>query len=327
MKKKLILDMDLGIDDAMALAYAIGNTEIELLGVTGTYGNVYVEQGIENARRILDLFGQTHVPVIGGLEHALEKERFDRLEVSAQIHGEDGMGNISNEFEQPADAGKVQKCGAVEFIADQVKKYGKELTLVTTGPLTNVAQAIRCFPDTMKSVGKIVAMGGALTVNGNVTVSAEANIYQDPEAAKEVFESGISVAMVGLDVTTRSVLSTKDVNAWRGSGSKQGNLFAEMVSYYIEQHAIVEKIYDQCNLHDPSAVIYAIHPEWFRTLGMHMTVLTEGEGRGRTLGDGSKIRDKDPNVDVCIHVDSEKVVNDLNATLLKLFEHCGNQRQ
>lgn len=320
MGKKIILDMDLGIDDAMALAYIVGNTEAELLGVTGTYGNVYVGQGIKNARMILNLLGADQIPVTGGLEHALCKGKFERMEVSAQIHGTDGIGNVSEYLNEEENVNGIEKEGAVRFILDHAKKYNKDLTLVTTGPLTNAAEAIRMDRESMKQIGRIVVMGGALTVNGNVTVSAEANIYQDPQAAKEVFESGIPVTMVGLDVTTRSVLSKEDVAHWRDSGSRAGDIFAQMTEYYIEQHAEIEKLYGKCHLHDPSAVICAMHPEWFQTLKMYMTVLTEGEGMGRTLGIGNKIREKHPNVDVCIQVDSDKVVRELNAVLLEVFK-------
>ena len=313
--------MDMGIDDAMALAYAVGNPQVEILGVTGTYGNVYMEQGVRNAQMILRLLGEYDIPVLGGLSHALCKEKFDRLPVSAAIHGEDGIGNVSGRLGRLLEKQEKESMEAVDFILRNAELYKESLIVVTTGPLTNIAEALRRNPEVMKMAGGIVMMGGALTVNGNVTVSAEANIYQDPQAAKEVFESGIQVTMTGLDVTMRSVLGKEQTEEWRSTGSEAGILFADMTEYYISQHTSVEKLFGKCYLHDPSAVICAVHPEWFRKLDLFMTVLTDGECAGRTVGVSNRIREKHPNVHVCIQADSEKVIQEFNNTLIDLFSN------
>ena len=309
---KMILDLDTGIDDAMALAYAIGSKEIELIGVTGTFGNVYTEVGVQNVMNILNMCNVNEIPVFAGASHAMNQDHFNRLEVSARIHGENGVGQVEIETSPK----EIETKSAVDFLIESVKKYGKELVIVPTGPLTNLAMVLKKAPEIKDMMGRVVLMGGALTVPGNVNQYTEANISQDPEAAKYVFESGVDVTMVGLDVTTRSILTKADTQSWRETGSVAGKTYADMVDYYISQHFEVEG----CYLHDPSAAINAVHPEYFTMLPMHMTVITEGEAEGRTIGNPKKLRDPNPNVKVCIGVDSQALVKDLNETLLSLFQ-------
>lgn len=311
---KVILDLDTGIDDAMALAYALGSKEIDLIGVTGTFGNVYTDVGVQNVLNILNMCNASEIPVYAGESHAITKDSFTRLEVSARIHGENGVGQVEIET-SPKE--KETKSG-VDFLIESVKKYGKELVIITTGPITNLTLALQKAPEMKDMVGKVVIMGGALTVPGNVNAYTEANISQDSDAAKYLFESGLDVTMVGLDVTQRSILTKANTQSWRETGSVAGRTYADMVDYYISQHDAGVK---GCYLHDPSAVINAVHPEYFTMLPMHMTVITEGEAEGRTIGDPIKLRDPNPNVKVCIGVDSPALVHNLNETLLSLFHN------
>ncbi|MBO1305555.1 nucleoside hydrolase [Enterococcus sp. 669A] len=313
--KKMILDIDTGVDDAMALAYAAGTKEAELIGVVGTYGNVYTEQGVENVLNILEMLGKTSVPVYLGAKHGMEKDSFDRLEVSAKIHGQNGVGEVDL---TPAKRVKETQHG-VDYIIEAVKQYGKDLVIVATGPMTNLGMALKKYPEMAKEVGQIVIMGGALTVPGNVSPFTEANISQDPEAAKLLFESGTPVIMVGLDVTMRSVLRLSDTDRWRKKGTIAGEKYADIVDYYINIHDEIAPYLHGCPLHDPSAVAAAIHPEFFTMLPLFMTVETEGPSVGRTIGIADKIREENPNVKVCINVDTNKVVNDMCQTLEALF--------
>lgn len=168
-------------------------------------------------------------------------------------------------------------------------------------------------------IGSVVIMGGALTIPGNVNPFAEANIFQDPYAAKYLFESGIPVTMVGLDVTQRSLLTKSHTKQWRDTNSVAGQTYADMVNYYIGEH---DTSIGGCYIHDPSAITAVKHPEWFQMLPMHMTVITEGDAAGRTIGDPDLLRTAHPNVKVCVGVDSKQLVQDLNETLLCLFKKC-----
>lgn len=310
---KLILDLDTGIDDAMALAYAVGSPDLELLGVTGTFGNVYTEDGVQNALNLLQLLGREDIPVYCGARHSLTEEGFTRHEVSAQIHGQNGVGGV----DLPLAKRKAEEKDAVDFIIDSVRKYRNELIIVATGPLTNLAAALRKAPLIKDIMGKIVIMGGALTVPGNVSPYAEANIAKDPIAAKILFESGLDVTMVGLDVTERSQLTLDDTEKWRRIQTVSGRIYAEMADYYIAQH--FHSGGKASYLHDPSAVICAVHPEWFVKHPMYLTVVTEGEAKGRTIGDDTKLRLPHPNVKVCIQVDSSMVQDHFMEILTGLF--------
>jgi len=308
--KKMILDLDTGVDDTLALAYAALSPEIELLGVTGTYGNVAMHIGVQNSLDILALLGRDDVPVFAGEEYCMKRSAFIRHEVSARIHGENGIGQVSI----PQSTRKKESESAVDFLSYSMKRHQEGLTIVTTGPMTNLATALLRDPSLRQWKGKVVFMGGALTVRGNVSHFAEANISQDPEAAKLVLESKMDVTMVGLDVTMRSRISMKEVDTWRGEKSIRGSIFGDMLEYYIKNTLGGNETY----IHDPSAVVCAMHPEFFTILPLYLTVETEGLDRGRTLVDHTKIREREPSTKVCVDVEAEKVENSIRVVLERL---------
>ncbi len=308
--KKMILDLDTGVDDTLALAFAALSPEIELLGVTGTYGNVEMPIGVQNSLNVLALLGRSDVPVFAGEAHAMGQSAFVRHEVSARIHGENGVGQVRI----PQATRKKEPESAIEFLSQAMKKHQEELTIVTTGPMTNLATALVRDSSLRQWKGKVLCMGGALTVRGNVSHFAEANISQDPEAAKLVLESKLDVTMVGLDVTMRSRISMKEVDIWRQKKTIHGDIFGNMLEYYINNTLGSDETY----IHDPSAVICAIHPEFFTILPLYLTVETDGQDRGRTLVDHDKIRERDPSTKVCVDVEAEKVENLMRMVLEKL---------
>ena len=230
--KKLILDLDTGVDDALAISYALGSPEIELIGITGTYGNVLVEQGVRNALAITDLLGHPEVKVYRGLPHSSTTDSFSVLPVSAFIHGENGIGDVTI----PDSKREVETESAVDFIIDAVKTYGKDLIYVPTGPMTNIQAALKKAPEIKDEIGRIVLMGGALTVPGNCNACMEANISQDPEAADYLFRSGAPTTMIGLDVTLQTLLTYKETQQWRELGTTAGTFLADMTDFYIKAY-------------------------------------------------------------------------------------------
>jgi purine nucleosidase len=319
--KKILLDMDVGIDDSIALAYAVASPNIELVGLSATFGNVHVGQSVCNARFLLDLLGAHDVPVEVGLPCPLGAERFCRSDDAARIHGTDGVGNVGEAYGVPVPSqDQLDAVGrGVDLILDAARRFGRELTLVPTGPLTNVAAAIRKDPETMAGIGGIVMMGGALTVTGNVTDAAEANIIADPLACKEVLESGLPVTMVGLDVTMRTHLTSKDAAAWRATGSRVGGYLADMVDHYIAWHASIPGMSCRCYAHDPSAVVCVAHPEWFQTLRLPLTCITEGPEAGRTTCMSQRVEYyHQATTQACVTVDAAAVERDINETLLSI---------
>lgn len=281
--KKLILDLDTGIDDALALAYALGSPECDLIGITATYGNVLVDDGAANDLKLLDLFGRPDIPVYVGLPHARTREDFKVSEISAFIHGKNGVGEAYLEPSTREFAGD-----AVQFLIDAVARYGEELVIVPTGAMSNIAAAIERSPE-FAANAHIVFMGGALTVPGNVTPWSEANISQDPEAAHIMLQEAQDTTMIGLDVTLRTLLTKQETQVWRETNTAAGAFLADATDYYIKAYETTAPHLGGCGLHDPLAVAVALDPSLVSTIGLNMKVDLEGETRGRTIGDETQL--------------------------------------
>ena len=299
MTTKLILDLDTGIDDALALAYALASPEVELIGVTCTYGNVVVEDSVRNTLAILELFGRTDIPVFAGPDHARAKDSFEVQEISAFIHGKNGIGEV----EIPDPTRQVESTSAVDFLVESVTAYGDDLIIVPTGPSTTIAAAVEAS-NVFRENANIVMMGGALTVPGNVTAWSEANINQDPEATDVLFRKLRNVTMIGLDVTLQTLLTTKETAKWAELGTTGGKFLADITNYYINAYKTTSPHLGGCGLHDPLAVAVAIQPELVDTLGINMKVDTKGETRGRTIGDETRLNDPDKCAAVAVRVDT-----------------------
>lgn len=226
----LVLDLDTGIDDAIALSIAAKDKGINLLGVTCTYGNVTVEESAYNTLSLLSLLHREDVPVyIGRNRSLLSSSPYTPHEAGRKIHGKYGSGDIKLK-ESPR---KPESISAKAFLTSLMKER-EDITIVTTGPMTNLASVLIDEPSLFKWKGKIVFMGGALTVRGNVNHFAEANIYKDPESAKTVLESGLDITMIGLDVTEKTRLYRKDAEKWKEKGSELGLTLGSLLDYYLD---------------------------------------------------------------------------------------------
>lgn len=297
--KKLILDLDTGIDDALAIAYCLASPEAELVGITCTYGNVLVETGARNALAVLHLFGRDDVPVYKGIAHPRAAKKFVLPPVSTFIHGENGIGNV-----EIADSPRApESMHAVDFVIEAANTYGNDLVFVPTGAPTNLAAVLEQDPTFKDKIGGVVMMGGALGVEGNVGPCTEANIGQDPEAADLIFKSGLDLTMVGLDVTLKTLLTKKETAVWRGLGTAAGRFLADMTDYYIDFETRSSGLRG-CGLHDPLAVAAAIDPSLIKTFGVNLRVDVEGELRGRTIGDRSRLNDPHKTVQAALEVDA-----------------------
>lgn len=313
--KKIILDLDTGIDDALALAYTLGSPELDLIGVTATYGNVLVEAGVRNDLALLELFGRSDVPVYAGEPHALAKESFEVLEISAFIHGKNGIG----EAEVPEPTRKVQELSAVDFLIESVERYGEELMIVPTGAMTNIAAAMQ-KSEAFARNAQIVFMGGALTVPGNVSQWAEANINQDPEAADIMVRNAGDITMVGLDVTLQTLLTYAETATWRALGTPAGNFLADATDYYIKAYDTTVPHLGGCGLHDPLAVGVAIDPSLVTLLPINLKVDTEGPTRGRTIGDEVRLNDPQKNCKVAVGVDVDRFLKEFMERITRVAQ-------
>ncbi len=300
--KPIILDVDTGIDDTLAIAYAAHSPELRLLGLTTLFGNVSVEEATRNSLIVLELLGLEDVPVYAGADKPFFRQ--DMKAYAKHVHGEDGLGGAWNEAMPKGKAGSLT---AAQFMVDRVRSMPGQVTIIAVGPMTNLALAVMMDPEFVRLVDRVVIMGGAVTVPGNVTAQAEANIISDPEAAEYVFRSGLPITMVGLDVTMKTLLPRTRLQEWRNKDTELAHFLADATDFYINAYETWNPGIGGCALHDPLAVGVVIDPSVCRTQAMHIEVDVEGLlSTGRTIADRRAIPAKPPNVDVCLEVDAER---------------------
>ncbi|MGY4707442.1 nucleoside hydrolase [Candidatus Bipolaricaulota sp. J31] len=287
--KKAILDCDPGHDDALAIVLACAAEEIELLGITTVAGNQTVDKTTHNALRILTLIG-AEVPVARGAERPL----ISPLVTAPEIHGESGLDGA--ELPDPAFGPLPEH--AVEFLVRTIREAPEPVILVPTGPLTNVALALRLAPDIAGRIERIILMGGAAR-ESNATPAAEFNIYADPEAAHIVFTSGIPITMVGLDVTHRALFTPEEI-ARLSQGGPVRRTFAGLLAFYAAASERYMGIRGAV-LHDPLAVAAAIDPGILATEPLHVEVeLCGTHTRGATVVDLYRVTGRPPNAEVAL---------------------------
>ncbi|CAK1247565.1 Pyrimidine-specific ribonucleoside hydrolase RihB [Fructobacillus sp. EFB-N1] len=315
-RKKMILDLDTGIDDALALAYAIGHDDIDLIGIIATYGNALTNVTAKNSLDLLDLLGAHDVPVFIGESHSSTTSDFTVMPISQAIHGQNGIGDV----EVAASTRSVDSQNGIDFLIEAAHQYKDELIYLPTGPLTNLAKALEKDPSIAKLIGQTTLMGGALTVPGNVTPFTEANIHQDPEAADYVFKNQENLTMVGLDVTLRTLLTKKHTQEWRDLGTTAGQNYADIMDYYIDAYYNLDIDKKGAALHDPLAVAVAVDPSYVTTLDLNMQVTYDQESGdyGRTIGDKAKLLE--PTISkAAVLVDQDRFVSDFQQMMLKVL--------
>ena len=251
---KMIIDTDPGIDDAMAIFYAALAPEIDLLGLTSVFGNVSIEIATRNALRLLEIAG-VDAPVAEGAGEPLARSL---IPPSSYVHGAEGFGDIPAETPNGTAINET----APEFLCRMAKAHKGELVICAIGPITNIANAITLDPAFATNVKKIVFMGGAAFVPGNVNEFAEANTHNDPHALNVVTNSGADCLMVGLDVTMRVLMKMQDFEGLKVTSPKLGGFLVEASRFYLKFYREVPKI-EGCGLHDPMAVIACTHTELF----------------------------------------------------------------
>ena len=315
-QKKMILDLDTGVDDALAIAYAVAAPDVDLIGIVSSYGNNLLNVCAENSLKLLELLGQPDVPVYLGLPHSSTSDHFDVMQVSKDIHGDNGIGDV----ELPAPKRQVETESGVDFYIEAAHKYGKDLIIIPTGPMTNLAAALKKDPSIADLIGNVTFMGGALTVEGNVTDVAEANINQDAKAANEVLTSKLPLTMVGLDVTLRTLLTKKETQQWREFGTKAGKAYADITDFYIDAYYNLNIDKNGCALHDPLAVGVSLDPSFVQTISLFMKVIYDEHNYGRTIGDKDRLNEPNPNVKVAVNVDKDRYLATFMDLLTNLFK-------
>jgi inosine-uridine nucleoside N-ribohydrolase len=310
--KKIIIDTDPGTDDALALMLALNSPELEVGAITVVPGNVTAAMGLDNALRMVSLANRCDIPVAAGAQHPL----FQKLITAEFWHGKNGLANV----ELPPSKCKVDPRFGPDLIIQLVHASPHEITLIPVGPLTNIALAVEKDPSIVPLVKEVILMGGSIS-GGNVTAAAEANIYNDPEAAQIVFQAGWPLTMVGLEVGDKALFTQKYLDELRQTHGPINDFIVAVLRFLVHLSATFAS--PGTPMYDPSAVAVAIDSTLVKVQEMHVDVETRGEfTRGETVGnrhgevehnvlhgDRYIIEGVDkvtPNAKVCIDVDADR---------------------
>jgi purine nucleosidase len=309
--RSIIIDCDPGHDDALAILLALGSpAELEVLAITAVAGNVPLALTEENARKVCELAGRPDVAVHAGCDRPLVRE----LVTAEYVHGRTGLDGA----DLPEPRMPLAPAHAVDAIVELLRSHAPgTITLCPTGPLTNLALALRKAPDIVPRIKEVVLMGGA-TGEGNITPSAEFNIYVDPHAAKIVFEAGVPLVMHGLDMTHQALVTPPRLEAIRALGTPLSRAVADLLAFY--------NGYDQTRrgragapLHDPCVIAYLLRPALFGGRSCHVAIETHGEHTlGRTVVDWSRRTAKTPNATVIDEIDADGFFAVLTERLARL---------
>ena len=309
-KEKIILDCDPGHDDAVAIMLAAINPKIELLGITVVAGNQKLEKTVNNALKVCNHLN-LNVPVYSGMSRPMIREQL----IADDIHGETGLDGPK--FEELKI--KAEDKHAVNFIIDTLMNSDEKVTLVPTGPLTNIGMAIRFEPRIIEKINRIVLMGGSYQL-GNMTPAAEFNILADPDAAHIVFSSGVKIVMMGRDLTRQASATKEVVEKIKSLNNKASKLFVDLMEFFAASQKNVYG-WSAPPVHDPTTIAYIIDPECIEVKPMFCEIeLWSERSYGRTLCDYFGILKKEPNVDVAVKLDFDKFWN-LVYENLKLYDN------
>jgi inosine-uridine nucleoside N-ribohydrolase len=306
----LIIDSDPGLDDALAIGLALARPEIRVLAVTTVGGNADVRHCTENALRLLHAYGRDDVPVAEGAAGPL----VGRVVRATEVHGEGGIGTTTLE---PATS-TARPEAAVELIARILRESPEPVAIAPIGPLTNIALLLRLYPSLAQRIAHLSIMGGSIG-EGNTTVSAEFNIYADPEAADIVFRSGVPITMMGLDVTHQALLDRGSVEALQALGTTSASIAAELTAFTLDRNMQWSGSTTTA-IHDAVAVAHLAIGDLVDVALYHVAVDTsDGPARGRTVCDGLPFRlqrdGRSPNAEIGIRIDRAR----FEALLIEAF--------
>ena len=280
-RRKVIIDTDPGVDDAITLFTALCCNEVEVIGVTTIFGNVPTVKATSNALGLLEFAGRGDIPVAKGSDCTFTGD--PKLRIADFVHGDDGLGNTGDL--EPTT--KAVDLTAHDFIIETAYKHPGEVIVLALGPLTNLALALKKDPKVGEKLHSIVCLGGAFRVNGNVSPASEANIFCDADAADFVFGSAVEMNVVPLDVTQKCIFSNMDLDTLEQEGGKIGKYTKDISQFYANFHKKTYNI-NGLMLHDPIAFIAIIKPELFFWKKGPIRVCCEGLLKGMTVLDENK---------------------------------------
>jgi ribokinase len=302
----LVIDTDPGIDDALALALAFASPEVEIPLITTVSGNTGLAAVTTNATVLLDLFGAPPETVLArGASRPLKR----KLATAEEFHGPDGLGGVRDSLVSASGPSRPVKSNAVGRLLKLIGEYGSDVVIVALGPLTNIAKAVMKDVAVMRTVGRLVIMGGAVRVSGNTTPGAEFNFYADPHAADVVFRAGLPITLIPLDATEQVRLNDAQLrNALKGRRDPVATALRKMTKFSMARHGS-----EGMALHDPLAIAAAIAPDLVSTTSVPVCVITDGESTaGMTLEDARPFSSSTPQgnmIDVAFDVDVPRAAN------------------
>lgn len=300
----VILDCDPGHDDAIMMLLALTHPQIDVKGITVCAANQTQDKTFENAGRLLTLFNRTEIPLARGAEYPMIRP----LRTAGNVHGESGIDGAEL---PPNRAANISSLDSSSFIHELVNNSKEKITLVATGALTNIANYLRKYPDDITKIEKISLMGGAC-FGGNITPTAEFNIYVDPEAADIVFRAGVPIIMSGLDVTLKAQMMKQDIELMKQTSSI-GMVIAGLIEFYHKTttpNFLTPEKEEGAHMHDPCAIAYLINPDLFLAKEMNVTIDTrDGPTLGQTICDYNKCTERKPNATVLFDIKRSEFIH------------------
>ena len=310
--RNIIIDTDPGQDDAVAILLALASPEdLNVLGLTCVAGNVPLDLTAKNARIVCELAGKTDVPVYAGCDRPLGRD----LVTAEHVHGKTGLDGP----DLPDPKMPLAQGHAVNFIIDTLRDQpAGTVTLCPLGPLTNIATAVQKAPDIAEKIQEIVLMGGGYFEGGNITPTAEFNIYVDPQAADVVFKSGIPIVVMPLDVTHKALVTKPRNDSFRALGTPAGIAVAQMTDFF--ERFDKEKYGSKgAPLHDPCVTAYLINPDLFTGRHINVEIETQSElTMGMTVADWWRVTDRTPNATFMGDIDADGFFTLLTERLARL---------
>lgn len=295
----VVMDVDPGHDDALAMLLAYARPEIDLRAITVVAGNQTLPKTLRNCLQLCTVAGMTDVPVAAGAAMPMLRTQ----EISPEVHGESGLEGPR----MPEPTIQPEPVHAVDLIARTICESDRPVTLIPTGPLTNIALFLLKYPDLKERIAHICLMGGAIA-EGNKTPAAEFNIYVDPEAAHIVFNAGLPLTMIGLDVTHKAIITPEHARQLRDAGGPVATVVADLLDFFTLWHDATYQM-GGAPLHDPCAVAQVIQPGIVTTRFRNVDIEVHGElTAGRTVVDLWQVTGKEPNVHVGVDLDTPAFV-------------------
>ena len=310
MPKRVIIDTDPGVDDTAAILLALASPELQVDALTAIYGNGSMAQCASNAGRILAVAGRSDIPVYRGAEGPLLRRANDGW--AWHIHGGDALGGVADSVPEPSpDVASVDRVAALEIARRALESPG-EITVLALGRMTNVALALRIAPQIADALAGVVVMGGAVRVPGNVSPVATANLHEDPESAAILYESGVPITQVGLDVCDRAGFSTDQFKRLAQCPAPAVALLVAASGFTRQAYQRMGRLADgeAVRYNDVPAMAFAIDPTLMESRRMYVSVDTASDlTRGQTVADWYGSTGFAPNVDVCLDVDALRLTN------------------